>query len=85
MRKITVTGDAEKELKLSVTHANGYQGFAALRCIITLRVETGEGYTKEFEGNNTSPWTLYRACDGAVTKAIEAMLNDEEILKYIKY
>ena len=85
MRKITVTGDATKELKLSVRHASVHFGFASIRCVLDLEVETGEGYRKEFEGNNSSPWTLYRACDGAVTRAVEAMLNDEDILKYIKY
>jgi len=85
IRRIKVTGDASKELKLAVTHANVYWGFASIRCIITLEVDTGEGYHKTFEGNNSSPWTLYRACDGAVTRAVEAMLNDEEILRYLKY
>ena len=85
IRSISVTGDASKELTLTVTHANIYWGFASIRCIVTLEVETGEGYHKTFEGNNTSPWTLYRACDGSVTRAVEAMLNDEEILKYLKY
>jgi hypothetical protein len=85
IRKINVTGEASKTLKLAITHANTYPGFASIRCVLSLRVETGEGYSKEFEGNNSSPWTLYRACDGAVTRAVEAMLNDEEILRYIKY
>ncbi len=85
IRKINVTGEASKTLKLAITHANIYVGFSTYRCVLTLRVETGEGYSKEFEGNNSSPWLLERACDGAVTRAVEAMLNDEEILKYIKY
>lgn len=85
IRKVSVTGDATKELKLSVTHASVFFGFATIRCVLSLKVDTGEGYSREFEGNNSSPWTLYRACDGAVTRAVEAMLNDEEILSYIKY
>jgi hypothetical protein len=85
LRGIKVTGESTKELKLTVTHANVYWGFAAIRCILSLKVEAGEGYTNTFEGNNSSPWTLYRACDGAVTRAVEAMLNDENILKYLKY
>lgn len=85
LRGIKVTGEGAKELKLAITHANVYWGFATIRCILSLKVETGEGYTNIFEGNNSSPWTLYRACDGAVTRAVEAMLNDENILKYLKY
>ena len=85
LRSIAVTGEASKELKLTVTHASVYWGFATIRCILSLEVETGDGYNKDFEGNNSSPWTLYKACDGAVTTAIEAMLNDETILQYLKY
>jgi len=84
-RDVIITEDAQKELKLTVTKANIYWGFAAIRCIVYLKVETGDGYTREFEGNNPSPWTLYRACDGAITRAVAAMLNDDMILNYIKY
>ena len=85
LREINTEGEAAKELKLTVTHANTYWGFTSIRCILFMKVETGEGYENTFEGNNSSPWTLYRACDGAVTRAVEAMLNDDKILQYIKY
>jgi hypothetical protein len=75
--------EAAKKLKLVVTRANLYWGFAAIRCILYLEVETGDGYANEYEGNNASGWTLYRACDGAVTRAIAAMLKDEKILTYL--
>ena len=77
--------NAQKELKLTVTQARLYWGFSAIRCIVYLKVETGDGYSNEFEGNNASPATLYRACDGAITRAVAAMLNDDMILNYIKY
>jgi hypothetical protein len=83
-RGFNVTGGAPKELKLTITRANVYWGFAAIRCILSLKVETGHGYTQEYEGNNASGWTLYRACDGAVTKAVAAILKDKEILAYLK-
>jgi hypothetical protein len=84
-RKIQVSDTAAKTIKLKVTHANVYWGFATIRCILEMEAETSKGYRKTFEGNNTSAWTLYRACDGAVTMAITAMLNDDEILRFIKY
>ncbi|MCP4667572.1 MAG: hypothetical protein GY849_14540 [Deltaproteobacteria bacterium] len=83
-RGFHVTQGAPKELKLVVTHANMYWGFASYRCILYLRVETGHGYTHEYEGNNASGWTVYRASDGAVTRAIAAMLKDEKIRAYLK-
>ena len=82
-RGFNVTQGAPKELKLVVTRANLYWGFAAIRCILFLDVETSDGYANEYEGNNASGWTLYRACDGAVTRAIAAMLKDEKILAYL--
>ena len=72
-----------KELKLAITRVNLFWGAWAIRCILSLRVETGDGYIQEFEGNNASPSTLYRACDGAVTKAVAALLNDGQIRQYL--
>jgi hypothetical protein len=83
-RGSTVTSDAPKELKLAITRVNLFWGAWAIRCILSLRVETGDGYIQEFEGNNASPATLYRACDGAVTKAVAALLNDDQIRQYLQ-
>lgn len=83
-RGATVTEGAPKVIKLAITKANLYWGVLQIRCILYLEAETGDGYTGEFEGNNASGWTLYRACDGAVTRAVAAMLNDDKILSYIK-
>jgi hypothetical protein len=78
------TGDATKELRLSVTRVNAIFGFAVIRAIITLRVETGDGQTREVEGNAGSGWTLYRACDAAVARAVAAALADATIAEYLE-
>jgi len=75
---------APANLTLEITRANLYWGFASIRCILYLKATTGDGYVREFEGNNSSPWTLYRACDGAVTRAVTAMLEDPKIVEYLK-
>lgn len=82
-RGISISEDASKVLKLSITQAEIIQGAWAIRCILNLKVETGDGYTADFEGNNASPATLYRAIDGAITRAVTALLNDDNILKYL--
>ena len=82
-RNIVTNTEAEKTLKLAITDANFYQGAFAIRCKLDLRVETGEGDTMEFTGDNNSPWTLYRACGGAVVRAVAAMLNHPNILYYL--
>ena len=83
-RDIVVAEDAPKVLKLAVNKANIYPGFCSMRCILYLKVETGDGYIAEFEGNNLSPWDYKRASSGAMTRAVGAMLNDNKILNYLK-
>lgn len=81
---IPVSDNAEKKLKLAVTNVNIYFEFFTIRCVLNLKVETGDGYSREFKGDNASPATLYRACAGAVTRAVAAMLNDDTIIAYLK-
>ena len=83
-RNIVTTIEAEKEIKLAITDVNFYQGAFSIRCKLDLKVETGDGDTMEFTGDNNSPWTLYRACGGAVVRAVGAMLNDPTILYYLR-
>ena len=81
---ITVSEDAPKVLKLTVTKVYMFCGTWNARCILYLRVETGDGYTKEFEGNNSSPEGYKGAGPLAVTKAVAAMLNNDKILGYLR-
>jgi hypothetical protein len=83
-RNLVVTGTAQKNMKISITDANAIFATWVIRCKLNLRVETGDGYVREFEGNNTSPGTLFRAADGAVMKAVVAALNDPEIVAYLE-
>ena len=83
-RNIVTAVDAEKEIKLAITDVNFYQGGFSIRCKLDLKVETGDGDTMEFTGDNNSPWTLYRACGGAVVRAVAAMLNHPNVLYYLR-
>jgi hypothetical protein len=80
-RNIATNIEAQKKIKLAITDVE--LGFAG--CTLNLKVETGDGYTRIFTGDNNSPWKLNRACGGAVTRAVAAMLNDDTILAYLKY
>ncbi|MFC1884377.1 hypothetical protein ACFL2O_06390 [Thermodesulfobacteriota bacterium] len=82
-RKFRIIDGAPKTVKLKVVRAQIYWGFAAIRCILSLKAETGDGNTFEYEGNNASGWTLYRACDGAVTKAVTDLMKDPKIIAYL--
>ena len=84
-RDIVPTEDADKQLRISVTQAKVETTVFTIRCFIYLKVETGDGYEKEIEINSGSFAGIYeRACDGAVTRAVAAILNDDTILAYLK-
>ena len=73
-----------KVLKLSITRANLVWKFRTVECNLNLNVETGDGYTVNFEETNSST-DLYDSCDGAVTKAVAAMFNNDSIRYYLTY
>jgi len=83
-RNIVTTIEAEKKIKLAITKAEVFAHFSTLQCKLDLKVATGDGDTMVFTGDKHSPWTLSRACGGAVVRAVGAMLNDPNILYYLK-
>ena len=82
-RGMPADGAAAKEVRLSVTAARVIFGFAVLRSIITLHVETGNGYVHDFEGNAGSGWTIFRAIDASVARAVQQALNEPPMIGYL--
>ena len=84
-RNMNVTNeDVSKKLKLSIESVKGTFGAWVIRTEIRLNVETGDGYKNSYIGDNRSPANLYRASDGAVMRAVATMLNDPNIISYLK-
>jgi len=83
-RKVRVGADSEKTLKLAVTKVALESGMWMARGLVYLTVETGEGFQKEFIGINSTPAGQFRAWDGAIALAVIDILNDKEILNYLK-
>lgn len=84
-RNMNVTNeDVSKKLKLSIETVNGTFGAWVIRTELRLNVETGDGYKNFYIGDNRSPASLDRASDGAVMRAVAAMLNDPNIISYLK-
>jgi hypothetical protein len=83
-RGAAVTGNSTKILKLAIMKAKLIQGAWRLNCTLTLKVETGDGYTNEFDVTNLSAGNHSRASGGAITLAVTDLLKDEKILKYLK-
>jgi hypothetical protein len=78
-RGVQVTPDSAEIFRIKVEQAGLYWGSFAIRCVVNVRVERKDGtWSKIYEGNNASPATLYRAVDGAVYKAVVAILEDKD-------
>jgi hypothetical protein len=80
-RGVQVSPDSKDVFKVRVEQAGLYWGSFSTRCIINVRVERNDGtWSKSFEGNNASPMSLYRSIDGAVYKAVVAILQDRAFI-----
>ena len=83
-RNIVTTSEAEKKIILAITEVNVHAGFSHFRCTLNLKVETGDGYTRVFIGDDKTYMFPERACGAAILRAVAAMLNDDTILAYLK-
>lgn len=81
-RGVSITVDAPKILRLSITSAKLDWRFRFVGCELILNVETGNGDVIWIKESNSSI-DLFDSCDGAVTKAVTAMFNDDKILRYL--
>jgi len=78
-RGVKVTPGSGTLFRVTVEQAGLYWGQFAIRCVVNVRVARMDGtWSKIYEGNNASPATLYRAVDGAVYKAVVAILSDKD-------
>jgi len=81
-RGITITPAADKTLILSVTSVNVTTGGWGFRGYVDLHLKTGDGYETTFKGETPSA-LLNNAADGALARAIVAMLSDEIVISYL--
>ena len=78
-RGVQVTPDSQDVFKVRIEQAGIYWGSFSTRCVVNVRVERKDGtWSKSYEGNNASPASLYRSIDGAVYKAVVAILEDKD-------
>lgn len=85
-RGMKVTISAPKSMKIAVKYAKTDVGFSRVETHIVMAVETASGYKKEYIGRNKSFMgaVVTRQTDGALMRAVAKMLNDPEIVKYLK-
>jgi hypothetical protein len=78
-RGVQVSPDSQDVFKVRIEQAGIYWGSFSTRCVVNVRVERKDGaWSKSYEGNNASPASLYRSIDGAVYKAVVAILEDKD-------
>jgi len=83
-RGVQVSPDSQDVIRVKVEQAGLFWGSFSTRCIVNVRVERKDGtWSKSYEGNNASPASLYRSVDGAVHKAVVAILQDKEFMNAI--
>ena len=78
-RGVQITPNSQEAFRVKVEQTGLFWGSFSTRCIVNVRVERKDGtWSKTYEGNNASPASLYRAIDGAVYKAVVAVLGDND-------
>jgi hypothetical protein len=84
-RGMTVDAQSARRLQLSIESANTEVGWWTVASTIVMRVETGDGYTATFRGENSSAMVANpkRQIDGAMMRAVVAMLSDAHIVAYL--
>lgn len=77
-RGVRVQSEGGASFKVVVESVGLFWGSFATRCIVRVRVEKMDGtWTKTYEGNNASGH-FQRTFDGAVHKAVVAILGDRD-------
>ncbi len=82
--KFVVAESAGKTLELAVIRSGNAQGMWKTAALLDFTVKFGDGKVKTYSVRNSSPGTVPRAFDGAVALAVIEVLNDPEVLAYLK-
>jgi len=85
---LKVQVDGEKSIKIAVLDVklgvSGLEFVAAMpKGNVRIKVETGDGYMKEYEGEKNAVGPP-AACEKALTEAVVNMLKDDRIVEYLQ-
>lgn len=75
-------GDDTRVIKLAIRSAQ-ITVPTRTKCFVELHLETGDGYSRNYIVNSSS-LLEHRAVNAVVTKAIIAVLNDNNIIEYLQ-
>ena len=85
-QKVAVSDTGAKSLALAVCSARAQQGAFKFRVTVSLKVKTGGGLEKTYEGrqNYMNGYATTSAVEFSLAHCVEQMLSDPEILAYLK-
>jgi hypothetical protein len=82
-RGFSIQKDAVKTITLNVTGVNITYTIGSYHCNMKIEYSTSDGYRRIFFPYNSSG--LYnRACNGAITKGVAGLLNDERLIEFLR-
>ena len=83
-KRLEIKSTAEKSLKITVNRSEFEKGLWKIAATIEYTVKFGNGKVKSYTTRNSSPTTVDRTYNGVVALAVIEIINDPEVLKYIK-
>ena len=82
-RNAVITKGGAKVLRLKVEYAEFDRGVWTIGTNARVRVETGSGYVRNIDIENTTPGTVNRLYEGMVQLAVTEILKDPKIASYL--
>lgn len=79
-----IVEEGAKRIDVSVDAAHLDHGVWVIRAYLRLTVNAGNGYRRTLTIDNASPGTVPRAYNGAVVRAVIALLSDPSIRAYLE-
>lgn len=82
-RQIGTAANAPTSLSIRVTSARSESSLLNVEARLEIEVVAGSGVTRRITVTNTTPGSVLRAYNGAVSLAVIEILSDREILGYL--
>ena len=79
----SVRGDASKSITLNVTEIDLAYMYPSFNCIIEMEYTASDEFNKTISAYHSSN-RYARACNGAITRGVVDLLNDEELIDFLK-
>ena len=80
---VNVFGDGSKTLNIQESNPAPDPGMWVVRAHLRITIEAGNGYVLEKPMSNSTPGTVPRAYNGAVSLVVVEILNDPQIVAYL--